>query len=250
VRAQQCALELSYLYHSGRVARVAHGLQALILQVCLLNVDKLCQLMRWWPMELKRTPAHSACQSGANQATIPLLRLQSWGSCQRAHATRAKAQGYITVSPAGSHCADTSTECAQLNGAAAGSVPLALPGGAAPAAHSFGCFLTRNDAMMVRCDSESRSIRAHVLKIWLHAVQKSISNIALCAHAGARDHTVVKEKILRVMREHASYMSKDRTGAVADCPSLIIRHCLNWRVANAWPCLVVCVTGVFAEKHA
>jgi hypothetical protein len=61
---------------------------------------------------------------------------------------------------------------------------------------------------------------------------------------------VVKEEISKVMREHASYMSKKRTGAVADCPSLIIRHCLNRRVAIAWRCLFVHVTGDVGIKLA
>jgi hypothetical protein len=68
------------------------------------------------------------------------------------------------VSPAGSHSADMSTECAPLNGAAAGSVPLALLGGAAPAAQTVDCISTQTDGMMLRCDNESRSICAHVLQ--------------------------------------------------------------------------------------
>jgi hypothetical protein len=46
------------------------------------------------------------------------------------------------VAPAGCHSADMDTESAPLDGADAGSVALALPGGAAPAAQSFNCMHT------------------------------------------------------------------------------------------------------------
>jgi hypothetical protein len=44
-------------------------------------------------------------------------------------------------------------------------------------------------------------------------------------------------------------MSKKRTGAVADCPPLTIRRCLNRRVAVAWRFLIVHGTGG-GTKHA
>jgi hypothetical protein len=37
--------------------------------------------------------------------------------------------------------------------------------------HSIVCiYQHENDDMMLRCDGESRSICAHVLQMWLHAV--------------------------------------------------------------------------------
>jgi hypothetical protein len=52
-----------------------------------------------------------------------------------------------------------------------------------------------------------------------------------------------------VKEEHKSY-SKKRTAAVADCPPLIFRHCLNRRVTIAWRFLIVHETGGVGKKHA
>jgi hypothetical protein len=60
---------------------------------------------------------------------------------------------------------------------------------------------------------------------------------------------VINEESSRVMRDQASYMLKRRTGAVADCPPLIVRHCLDRSVAVARRYLVEYGTGR-GRKHA